>query len=134
MFSHDLRQVVLIRKNKPVWQSGKLNGIGGKLEENEVGLIAMKREFKEETGVETSVNQWRHYCSLRGSEFCVECFCTMGDVDHCKTMESEEVAPFYLSEVPSHRTDMIENIGWLMSLAIDRLTDGRPSFVIAQYP
>jgi hypothetical protein len=33
MFANDFTEVALIRKNKPEWQRGKLNGIGGKVEQ-----------------------------------------------------------------------------------------------------
>lgn len=44
------QKVVLIRKNKPDWQRGKLNGVGGKIEPGENAFNAMVREFEEETG------------------------------------------------------------------------------------
>ncbi len=42
------RKVLLIRKNHPDYQAGKLNGIGGKVEPGEDPLTAMVRECKEE--------------------------------------------------------------------------------------
>lgn len=50
LFEATLRGVVLIEKQKPAWQAGKLNGVGGKIEEGETPLAAMQREFEEETG------------------------------------------------------------------------------------
>lgn len=50
LFSPDFKQVLLIRKNRPVFLKGKLNGIGGKVESNESPDEAMIREFKEEAG------------------------------------------------------------------------------------
>ena len=44
-----------ILKNKPDWQAGRLNGVGGKVEPNEYPDQAMVREFEEETGVRTSL-------------------------------------------------------------------------------
>lgn len=41
--------VVLIRKKRPAWQEGKLNGIGGHIEPNENPYQAMNREWSEET-------------------------------------------------------------------------------------
>ena len=49
LFNKDLSQVALIRKTKPEWQKGQLNGIGGKIEPGEDPLGAMIREFREET-------------------------------------------------------------------------------------
>ena len=37
-FSADMSRVLLIRKNRPLWMAGKLNGIGGRAEHGE-GLV-----------------------------------------------------------------------------------------------
>jgi 8-oxo-dGTP pyrophosphatase MutT (NUDIX family) len=49
LFSEDESRVLLVWKNRPAWQDGKLNGVGGKIEAGETPLQAMEREFKEET-------------------------------------------------------------------------------------
>jgi len=49
LFSEDQSRVLLVWKNRPAWQNGKLNGVGGKIEAGETPLQAMEREFKEET-------------------------------------------------------------------------------------
>lgn len=41
--------VLLMRKNRPDWQAGKLNGVGGHVNDGETSRDAMVREFKEET-------------------------------------------------------------------------------------
>jgi len=48
--------VLLIRKNRPDWQAGRLNGVGGKVEEGEIPYEAMIRECKEECGL--SLYNW----------------------------------------------------------------------------
>lgn len=53
-------EVALIRKNRPEWQAGKYNGIGGHLKRGEPGHEAMSREFLEETGVEVPTAMWRY--------------------------------------------------------------------------
>ncbi|AXH16379.1 hypothetical protein CP985_03265 [Malaciobacter mytili LMG 24559] len=50
-FINDGRNVLLIKKNRPEWQNGKFNGVGGRVKENESPINAMKREAKEETGL-----------------------------------------------------------------------------------
>lgn len=51
-FDLDYRDVLLIQKLRPAWQAGRLNGLGGKIEDGagEGALAAMRREFREETG------------------------------------------------------------------------------------
>lgn len=43
--------MVMIKKERPAWQAGLLNGVGGKIEPGETPFEAMVREFQEETGV-----------------------------------------------------------------------------------
>jgi 8-oxo-dGTP pyrophosphatase MutT (NUDIX family) len=63
-FGCDGNGVLLIRKQKPAWQAGKLNGVGGKVEEFDWCLAeAMRREFQEETGIETTIEQWSYFGS-----------------------------------------------------------------------
>jgi 8-oxo-dGTP diphosphatase len=49
LFSKDYKQVLLIKKEKPDWQRGLYNGVGGKVEPGETELNCMIREFEEET-------------------------------------------------------------------------------------
>jgi 8-oxo-dGTP diphosphatase len=62
-------RLALIRKNRPTWQAGRLNGIGGKLEPGESAIQAMVREFAEEAGVATKEKDWRLLGALRGAHF-----------------------------------------------------------------
>jgi 8-oxo-dGTP diphosphatase len=56
------RRVALIRKNRPEWQAGHLNGIGGHIEEGETPWGAMVREFEEETG--QLVTGWEPFVTM----------------------------------------------------------------------
>ena len=51
LFTLDFKKVWLIRKEKPDWQKGCLNGIGGKVDKGEHFINAAHRELKEESGV-----------------------------------------------------------------------------------
>lgn len=44
LFNENLTKVVLVRKKRPEWQCGLLNGVGGKIEDGEPPLDAMVRE------------------------------------------------------------------------------------------
>jgi 8-oxo-dGTP diphosphatase len=54
-FTPDRLKVALIRKRRVrpgfEWMQGLMNGLGGKVREDELSVDAMVREFKEESGV-----------------------------------------------------------------------------------
>jgi len=88
-FSPDLSQVVLIQKNRPAEQLGKLNGVGGRVEENELPHSAMAREFKEEAGLEVPI--WVHVETIQGwnSEYRIHSYVATGNPYACKAMTDE---------------------------------------------
>ena len=105
--------VWLIYKNKPDWQKGLLNGIGGKIEEGELPYDAMVREFKEEAELE--IKDWTEFCILTDNrEFEVYCFYAMSDLTP-KTMTDEEVIHVEISSLPSNT---ITNLNWLIPMAL----------------
>jgi len=65
-FDKSMSNIALIRKQKPQWQAGLLNGIGGKVEDSELPKVAMWREFKEEAGLNTSQLTWVNFCTMSG--------------------------------------------------------------------
>lgn len=74
MFDDTARKILLIRKRRPTWQAGRLNGIGGKIEPGESPIAALVREVGEETALDTTPAQWRYFGILDGPEFRVHCF------------------------------------------------------------
>lgn len=131
-FDFEHKRVVLIRKTKPVWQAGKLNGVGGKVEQGESHREAMAREFQEETGVLTSPLEWAYYARLYSDYFNMHVFFLTDTrvVDAVRTMEDEkvEVHPVDLAFIGSQS---ISNLPWIISLALD--TDQPRIFVEAKY-
>lgn len=122
LFNKTMSNVALIEKIKPKWQKGFLNGIGGKIENNESALEAMIREFYEETG--HKFENWQYYCRMKGknydgSDFEVECFYGIGDPFACKTMEKEQIGYCLVESILSYKEKTIGNVPWLISLAID---------------
>lgn len=115
-FSPDYARVALIRKRRPAWQAGYLNGIGGKLEAPERPVQAMVREFREETGAGTAPDDWRRLASLRFEGARVDVFETCrADLTSLDTMTDEPVIIIPSLPVPP---DAIANLNWLIPLAI----------------
>lgn len=116
--------VCLIRKNRPSWQCGSLNGIGGKVEPGESTGDAMAREFLEETGVE--IKDWVAGPYLAGGlpdhPYAVYCFYAATDLIHkAETKTDEEVVVIPVKDVFGLRNEMIQNIPWLIAMAYDDL-------------
>ncbi len=106
-------RVALIRKTRPMWQCGKLNGIGGKIEVGETPTQAMIREFKEEAGVK--VEDWTNTVILDGKDFLVHFFVAFGDVYKCRSMTDEKIEIVYYKSLP---TECIANITWLIPISL----------------
>jgi len=71
--------VYLIRKKRPIWQAGCLNGIGGHVEDGETAEEAMIREFQEEA--KAKVSNWTHVCVMKGDNFYLDVFATQLSTD-----------------------------------------------------
>ncbi len=63
----DDENVALVRKKRPEWQKGYLNGVGGKIEEGESSRAAMVREFEEETGLGVPEHEWEQFVAMQGN-------------------------------------------------------------------
>lgn len=115
--------VVLVRKSKPEWQRGKLNGIGGLVEDSDPnGTSAMIREFKEETGVQTRAEDWLHYAELKlenGDNVIVFKGFAPGYVEVSGTPE-EPVRWVDVKDIVMGDSEMISNLRWLIPMALDQ--------------
>lgn len=141
MFSPDAELVALICKDKPAWQKGALNGIGGKIEEGETPIEAMVREFEEETGCKTSKEQWNYYALMTGNNdggeggFLCHCFAAIGNMRWLKTVdENEPVCIVPWKGLVGSRRKMLDNLPWIVPLGMAYLRNGRPGFVTIDYP
>lgn len=120
LFSENRRSVALIRKNKPEWQAGKFNGIGGKVEPGETPIEAMEREFLEEAGLH--VTGWKHKVTLhKEGEFDVHFYYAFDDrVFSVRTMEKEVVDVIDVAYLPMVKH--VPNLSWLIPLCLEPLT------------
>ena len=119
MFSADLQEVLLIEKQRPRWQAGLLNGIGGKIEAGEAPLTAMVREFYEESGLATQAEDWHPIALVQGADFKVYCFKAVSPVvaeAESLTDETVQLVPVRLDEL---RTKTLSNVPGLISHALD---------------
>jgi len=132
LFNEKLTQVALIRKTKPEWQAGKVNGIGGKIEPTESLPDAMVREFIEETGV--TINDWKHYCTMaKDDTFKVYVYAAIGDLTKLKTTTEEEVIIFDINQMDLLRDELLTNVPWLIEMAMDKLKNNEFEWAMVNY-
>ena len=136
VFDEADERVVLIRKNRPAWQAGKLNGVGGRIEDGESSRDAMRREFREETGV--VVDRWE-LCGTLADErgWSIDFYratipaALMRDVTSCT---DEQVEVMFLEQLSSWIGQAIPNLSWLIPYARYRHDTYAPFHIIEVRP
>lgn len=144
LFDKKANKVALIRKKRPKWQDGYLNGIGGKKELGECLLEAMQREFQEECeGL--FVKDWDRYAILQSQDWVVHFFRAFND----KVIDSLESKVCSLLRVRAEtETDLevpivtetkwfpflkvIPNLRWLIPMALEKGLTGQPTYNIQE--
>lgn len=113
-FDESLQEVTLIEKQRPEWQAGKLNGVGGKVEPRENPYLAMEREFEEETGV--LHQNWKKFGYLHGEDWGVFLFTTILTEDEIYALESVTEEKIFVKTV-DNLSSTIPNLMWLVPMA-----------------
>jgi len=115
LFTADRRQVVLMRRTRPVWQAGRVNALGGRLVDGESPVDAARREVREESGVE--VKEWAEVLVWDDAEYRMHVMRAVSELARAaRTMEDQEV---FLADVESLPANVIDNLRWLVPLALD---------------
>ena len=118
-FSSDFKKVALIKKKRPTWMKDKYNGIGGKLEDGENVHIGMVREFEEEAGIRTNIDDWNLYCNMSGENWTVYVlYCVArSQMTGIRSMTDEEIEVFEVEKLPLN--ECLSNVNWLVFMAIE---------------
>lgn len=130
LIDEQLHDVVLVRKNRPDWQAGRLNGVGGKVEGILAGgpevlwetpYEAMRREFREETGVD--LDGWEHYATVTDAErdtviHFFRLFADTATVSACTTTTDEAIEIHWIPRVLDGSQAILPNLTWLLPLAL----------------
>lgn len=124
VFNSTRDKVILIKKNRPAWQKGLYNGIGGKVELPETCLQAIVREFEEETGYK--IANWNYLLCLDAiktrNNYSVYVYHTIDDeaFNQVKSITDEEVCILDLSNWDYLRKNSVSNLPWLLDLILDQ--------------
>lgn len=121
MFWRD--EVLLIRKRRPRWQEGLLNGVGGHIELGESPAEAMAREFHEETGLQLEPEDWRQFCRLTSPRGIVYFFRHTAIYDLRPAAETFTDEPVEWWPAQSLPINVVANLRWLIPMALDEVHD-----------
>lgn len=135
-FTEDKKNVALILKNRPKWQAGKLNGIGGHCEDDDQygkgspqGHTTQRREFREETGVDIPEDKWQRYATLGGPDYVVDVFRCFDDA--VRNVGKDLTDEGIVSLLPVDKAlsiSHISNLSYLIPLALDVEQEHIPHF------
>lgn len=116
LFTPDRRHVVLMHRTRPAWQEGRVNGLGGKVLPGEPVAAAARREVLEEAGVD--VGAWEEFVTWDDPVYRMHVVRAFAEEAwRARTAEDQEV---FLADVDALPASAIENLRWLVPLALDR--------------
>jgi len=115
LFRNGGDEVALIRKSKPAWQKGLLNGVGGKIESDELPITAMIREFEEEAGA--YILNWRNFAVMTLKDGGQIYFYSSHEEAEVESKTEESVEWYPVAHLRQYGT--IQNLNWLVPLALD---------------
>jgi 8-oxo-dGTP diphosphatase len=121
LYNDDGSKVALILKNRPAWQAGLYNAIGGKIEPGELSFGAMNREFIEEAGVDLD---WDLRITLVGPGFKVHFFSYHDSeaLEEIRTCTDEVIGVFDTYDLPDN---IIPNLRWIIPMLDDDSVEGQ---------
>lgn len=114
--------VILMEKMRPEWQKGKLNGVGGKIENGEDPQEAMAREWEEEVDTPHDI-EWDLFCALNDHQGGAMVFffrSQMPEEAEIFDFSAAEDEPLISVSIDNiWRGDVIWNIPWVVHLGLD---------------
>jgi 8-oxo-dGTP diphosphatase len=116
LFTPDRQQVVLVHKNRPAWQAGRVNALGGKIAPGENPREAARREVREEAGAD--VPDWDEFLVWDDAQYRMHALRAFSDAAlEARTVEDQDV---FLADAGALPPNVIDNLRWLVPLALDR--------------
>lgn len=125
IFCKELHRVLLIEKNKPEWQKGFYNGIGGKYEKDESYIDCTIREVKEECGLELNpldIKLFAIMCTIpEWKVWCTTIELTREEYYKYEQKEEELIYDCKIEDIHCCSKKILGNVPWLVGLALDTL-------------
>lgn len=129
-------KVLLVEKQKPAWQKGRWNLVGGHVEEGELPLAAAIREMKEEAGNITCHGATPEKCGVIVGEWGkVHCYRIWCDPKKAITPREGEIENVFWAdwEAVRHNEKLLPNLRVIIPMMLMgskewTITDEGPSF------
>lgn len=118
-------EILLIEKNRPNWQKGKLNLLGGKIEDDESPENAALRELKEEAGLsplKISPTIMGRVIGSWGIVYCIKVPILFGQDISQREEETEKVSWYNWNEVKKDNR-LLPNLKIIVPLMMLGITD-----------
>ncbi len=105
-----------MEKTRPAWQAGRVNALGGKVRDGEPISAAARREVREEAGADVAA--WDLVLVWRDAQYTMHVVRAFDDAAlGAVTAEDQRV---FLADVDALPATVIDNLRWLVPLALDR--------------
>ncbi|MFL5579661.1 MAG: NUDIX domain-containing protein [Gemmatimonadaceae bacterium] len=118
LYTPDRRRVALMRRTHPAWQAGRVNALGGKLQDGETPAVAVRREVREESGADVPEAAWEEILVWEDPAYSMHALRAIhAAAESVRTMEDQEV---FLAPVDALPPEAVDNLRWLVPLALDR--------------
>ena len=125
VFDTTLEQVLLVHKQKPEFQAGFLNGMGGKIEDGETAVQCMTRECTEETALVIPESDWMQFATIKDTngmnpkaEIYVYAAIYQGAMADAHKNDYEEIEWFPHQPLPDNA---LPNVRFLVPMAREKL-------------
>jgi 8-oxo-dGTP diphosphatase len=120
VFNDDLTRVLLMHKNRPERQVGKINGVGGKIEPGEESGDCIVREVHEETGAKTRKEDWVYFGEIKSRDWRVDLYALVyeGEASDFTTTTDEKLEWFAVDNLPEN---VLEKLYWMIPMALSKL-------------
>lgn len=137
VFDAKLDHVLLVHKQKPAFQVGFLNGMGGKVEVGETAVACMARECAEETALIIPEENWLECAVITdttglnpGAEIYVFAATYQGPTTDAYKNDYEEIEWFPHQPLPEN---VLSNVQFLVPLARQKLLGHDSRSVVITY-
>lgn len=118
LFSPDRQRVLLIEKNRPAWQKGRLNGVGGGVEPGELFRDAIHREIVEEAGLVLPKEEMSMCVRLNHAGNDVRFYRVFANIDLARAQTDERLHICPVNELPAN---ILHNLRWIIPLMLDNV-------------